>query len=558
MNKLTACLMLLWAALAHSGSLNPVMPVPANVQLGVTNPALTTEHLIYTRQDGENQRVWSHHLGDKTHIDLLIDNPTALISMGDLALVIAESANGPVNHDLFDVYRTDGTPEGTTLLHQLPDVYRLEMTDQAVFIIQDKNIHQFEGDQWTHHVMEVSPGINHLDEPDFCQLSDEHFMFLGRVGSSSLQVNSNFGLTLPLRCVAFECGISIGKIGNQCLISQVNENGYKSFQTLIKANLQPLDDIDRDLSQYRAFAELNGQLVGLWVAEQASEFSLHQLNPDTFEVISQSSHAFLSGFPFSSGYTPKLLSTADHLMVYYDRVYWFDQELVQLSSSGNNNIPGYYIHQNSGIFTGPSSTRITNGCPYYGWCGEDQPNPELIILDQPFQDRIYKSTFRQNMTAIEHNPLTDQTLLLITDLVSGQPGVYQWAEQPNMGRLANGIWYNPELPSQGLSINHGVRQNGSQYLFVSAYLFEQGQPLWLAGSVDVDGTDQNVTIELYRYEGPGLFEPGQTATQSAFATVQLEMPSCQALGVVLNVGQTEHTLTLYRADDVRPSPWCQD
>jgi len=567
MNKLIGCLMLLWLIPAHTGSLNPVMPVSPDVQLGATPPALTTEYLIYEQVEGQNKRVWSHHLTEKTQTDLMINNPLELISLGEQVLIITTSDRGPYDYEVFDVYRTDGSAEGTTFVHSFANEYRLEVTNHGVFIITYGDIYQHQGEQWTHHDLLGNTGINHLGAPDFCQLNEDHFIFLGGgvyfsygnvFPSLELDIHSNFDLFVPLSCDRYECEITLEQIGEYCIISQTNPNGYRSFQFLVNQTPQALNySGGRDVSQYRSFTWLNDQLIGLWGEERAGEFSLHQLNPDTFEVISQTTQALPEGITLNGSTAPKLVSAGDHLLVAFDQTYWFDQSLMYLPVPENTVPELFFLLDHSERYSNALATLIINDCPWF-YCWDDTDGPQLVSLSQPHRPQIFSSNHQQAVSAIDHNPLTGQTLLMITDQTTEQAGIYQLAEQPNIGRQTNGIWYNPELPSQGLSINHGVRQDGSQYLFVSTYVFEQGQPLWLAGSVDVDGTDPTITLDLYRYSGPGLFEPGQAANQAEFATLQLQMPSCNALNAVLSVGQTDHPLTLYRANDVRVDRWCQD
>jgi hypothetical protein len=567
MNKLIGCLMLLWLIPAHTGSLNPVMPVSPDVQLGATTPALTTEYLVYEQVEGQNKRVWSHHLTEKTQTDLMINNPLELISLGEQVLIITTSDSGPYDYEVFDVYRTDGSAEGTTFVHSFANEYRLEVTNHGVFIITFEDIFQHQGEQWIHHELDGNTGINHLGASDFCQLNEERFIFLGGgtyvafgqvYPSQDLNVHSNFDLFVPLNCERDECDITLEQIGAYCIISQTSPSGFQSFQFLVNQTPQALNySGGRDVSQYRSFAWLNNQLIGLWGEERAGAFSLHHLNPDTFEVIKQTTHSLPEGITLVSGFNPRLVSAGDHLMVAYDQTYWFDQSLEHLPPPDDRETWDVFLLQQSEVFSQSASTLVISPCPWY-YCWDEADGPQLVSLAQPHQPRVFVSNHEQNLSVIDHNPLTGDTLLTLTDLATEQPGIYQLAEQPNIGRQTNGIWYNPELPSQGLSINFGVRQNGSQYLFISTYVFEQGQPLWLAGVVDVDGTEPMITMDLYRYDGPGLFEPGQAASQAEFATLQLQMPSCNALSAVLSVGQTNHPLTLYRANDVRADRWCQD
>lgn len=149
------------------------------------------------------------------------------------------------------------------------------------------------------------------------------------------------------------------------------------------------------------------------------------------------------------------------------------------------------------------------------------------------------------------NVITDkeetETYALIKDLRGGQSSIKKLDAVPDMGSLSVGNWFDPDYKNQGMSIVEGLRDDGSRYLFVTLYLFRDGQPLWLAGVGEISYPQPTIDIELGEYNGLGLWQADMPAHVEKFADLTLSMSGCHQMMVnfVTVEGQT-YSLELQR------------
>ena len=79
--------------------------------------------------------------------------------------------------------------------------------------------------------------------------------------------------------------------------------------------------------------------------------------------------------------------------------------------------------------------------------------------------------------------------------------LYKVSNQLAISNQLDGLWINDDYKSQGLSIHTGVRSDNSQYIFVSFYIYRDGLPFWIAGSVDYSNGLSEISVDLFEYEG---------------------------------------------------------
>ena len=157
--------------------------------------------------------------------------------------------------------------------------------------------------------------------------------------------------------------------------------------------------------------------------------------------------------------------------------------------------------------------------------------------------------------SLHHNELIDvitdkeetETYALIKDLRGGQSSIKKLDAVPDMGSLSVGNWFDSDYKNQGMSIVEGLRDDGSRYLFVTLYLFRDGQPLWLAGVGEISYPQPTIDIELGEYNGLGLWQADMPAHVEKFADITLSMSGCHQMMVnfVTVEGQT-YSLELQR------------
>jgi hypothetical protein len=139
--------------------------------------------------------------------------------------------------------------------------------------------------------------------------------------------------------------------------------------------------------------------------------------------------------------------------------------------------------------------------------------------------------------------------LKLHDDNTGKSNIYSYNDQPRLNDLINGIWHEPDIINQGLVIQKGRRQNGSEYVFTTFYTFDQGEPLWLAGVSDLLPEQQQLEITLHKYEGIQLFEYNNTPNSEVFGQLNIEMKTCNRIYATFNSEPYNLSFNLYRIDD---------
>jgi len=167
-----------------------------------------------------------------------------------------------------------------------------------------------------------------------------------------------------------------------------------------------------------------------------------------------------------------------------------------------------------------------------------------------------------NGNAIKHiiaNKNSPESFVLKQNLDSGIYQICSLDHLPDIGSLSVGNWFDPDYQSQGVSIVEGERDDGSRYLFVTLYLFQDGEPLWLAGTSNISYPQPALDIELGAYSGPGLWQADTPASVEKFADMTLSMSSCHRMMLAMETedGQS-FNLELQRMVNKNIDHLCQD
>ncbi len=107
--------------------------------------------------------------------------------------------------------------------------------------------------------------------------------------------------------------------------------------------------------------------------------------------------------------------------------------------------------------------------------------------------------------------------------------MYLIEDQPRINDLMNGPWFDTAYQDQGISINPGVRKEGSQYLFLTYYLFNNNEPLWLAGVSNYIPGQKNITIELFEFQGADYLDYTTTPSSNTVGSMTLTPQSCHTM-----------------------------
>jgi len=129
--------------------------------------------------------------------------------------------------------------------------------------------------------------------------------------------------------------------------------------------------------------------------------------------------------------------------------------------------------------------------------------------------------------------------------------------QPAAGSAMQGPWVNTQYQNQGLSIHHGIRQDGSEYIYATLYLFRDGAPFWLAGATDVIAGQPAVDMELFEFNGANFLD-SEAPERIPFGFMNLRFTACDRMQATVRYGTSQTSLDLRRVDDRSFQDWCFD
>jgi hypothetical protein len=157
-----------------------------------------------------------------------------------------------------------------------------------------------------------------------------------------------------------------------------------------------------------------------------------------------------------------------------------------------------------------------------------------------------------------HNP-DSETLLFVLDSFlkpTGPREVFFLSELPAIGEAINGAWVDMRYFNQGLVINSGRRGDGSHYVFLTFYLYRDGQALWLAGDQNYTPGQASIDIDLFEYNGIDFLETNNPPDRQSFGTLSLTFTDCGRLSGSLTHGSQAQEFTFLRIDDIAFNHQC--
>lgn len=155
----------------------------------------------------------------------------------------------------------------------------------------------------------------------------------------------------------------------------------------------------------------------------------------------------------------------------------------------------------------------------------------------------------------------DNYYVYATNRSTGKNVIYKISEQAVISNQLTGLWVSDQWQSQGLSIHTGTRNDASQYIFLSFYIYRDGQPFWLAGSDELNTGMPSQTINLAEYKGQSFLsnDPNQDFEQINFGTMTLTPMGCNQLQVQISpVNEPSIQLEMDRIVNTEFSNICAD
>ncbi len=251
-----------------------------------------------------------------------------------------------------------------------------------------------------------------------------------------------------------------------------------------------------------------------------------------------------------------------------------------------------YIYSNTGCFPLKSTTKCTPQPPdpYKLYIYDTSYNLVNKIIDDTFgyirleniegKDFLIKGNYQADslleLKDGKKGQVVSDIKVAMLDIIGGDSGeyyihgqdkttnsigIYKASEQAVISNQLTGLWISDQWQSQGLSIHTGTRADSSQYVFVSFYIYRDGQPFWLAGSDELNTGMSSQTINMAEYKGQSFLsnDPNQDFEQINFGTITLTPMGCNQLQVQISpVDEQSIQLDMGRIVNTEFSNVCAD
>lgn len=153
------------------------------------------------------------------------------------------------------------------------------------------------------------------------------------------------------------------------------------------------------------------------------------------------------------------------------------------------------------------------------------------------------------------------TYAIGTDRISQTPAIYKISDSILISNQLSGLWISVGLESQGLSIHTGIRPDGSEYMFVSFYIYKDGKPFWVAGSEELNLGSNTIEIDLFEFKGSSFLtnDANQNNERLMFGTLKIIPDTCDSIHIELEILNADNVnLDMQRITDVSHDNSCSD
>ncbi|WP_223787365.1 hypothetical protein [Marinicella meishanensis] len=461
------------------------------------------------------------------------------------------------------VWRTDLTAGGTVELPGAPGSIGLVISNDLLFTKQPVN----SSDSHDYRLARVtSDGVAqfdlsvtaYLDGLHVCAFGPQHVVVLTTKPDDVTVISRYFnGEVVELTGLVperFNLEVkSMFLVDHQCFIAVKQRNSSQLPEILrvnVDGGIQRYQD-DPDIAAYRTqeFLTINGRVFGAGLA------GFYRLDP-TFQTIDLATE-------LTDDYWGRSSFTGAQV---------FQDHIVVLETITADPPPRFLSFFDANLQRVESSVLIGNDRYFRPVQVYPTATNSLLKLDKDYQGLVQDllvvptainaaGTLKYREIRIDQvvaDPGSQVAYLNTTNNITQVKGIHAIEQQPTMGDQANGPWVDLSRERQGLVITKGQRADGSAYLFVTIYTFRNGQPLWLAGSANIENNQQTITMAISEYRGIDLFEQGNTPEQQAFGSLTMGFTGCDAMLAVIDYGDDTVALNLTRIDDVTFVDRCID
>ena len=517
------------------------------LKLAATNPVLLDEYLLFQTTNEEGVILWSQHIEDNNRVALFegqianfqvqngfrSENKQLLRNNNLVFFLVGD------NNDSKKMWRTDGTQTGTFQLESSA-IYQGLVSSQGLVFSQRNGgqIIATDGNNVTAHQFTFPStesicafGLNDLITRDYDSSNSTTYLKRSKNGIVS-------DIPVPGGNAFFTVGSGdVLRLGGVCFIGLFRNNTTPEVLMVSESGeVNQLSD-SYDTSAVRQIFKLNDRLYAR-ENNQIIRFNENLDGADKSFVFSDELGVYetevLADYIVAKTTTPYVSPAVNF-------THYFDADLNELDELGGTfvPVPEYYLTANGPNYLTSSSN---NGI----YLLAQDVGMESILLS-------VKNAFIDEVTSHENQ---QEIYFLQKDKVTGQRSIVVTAEKPGIGNSVNGLWHDPEVLNQGMSVHTGERADGSKYVFVTVYTFKDGAPFWLAGVAEIQHPQTEIEVLVGDYKDSNMFEAGMVPTEHVFGTLKLEMTACDNLETTLTSDDTSFVLDLSRIDNVQHSHLC--
>jgi hypothetical protein len=450
------------------------------------------------------------------------------------------------------VWQTDGTPEGTSQIYANGIMSGLKVSNGLLYF-SDVNTGQmvtYDGTQIVQHeVLDIS-----FDIDDVCAFTGDNIIAIGfaeGVGGPYLQSNAGnvteLDLELPITINGYElnftshngsCYTHVPNSAAGTDIWKFNADGSSELLLTLQ------NGITSGLLSHQGrlyIRQINDQFLGLKISRLSADETMvdatyGDLNTQDLFITEWTSLGESIAIRTT---TPNASPAVDTVLILSSSLADFPQQQVLFPTA----MPRAFETQDGWIL---QIGQILNGI-----------KPVNQLITNPFSSD-QSTLLLPEGTAYQFTSDPNRYGVYMLAYDGLKTTLYQTADQPDIGPIITGGWYNPNIENQGLNIIQGTRFNGSEYVSVTGYTYKDGLPFWFAGNADIQAPQNSIDIELFEFSGIGMFEADNTPTRTSYGTINLQMNGCNELNSIITTADEAFEMPLYRADDVSFTQNCVD
>ncbi len=512
---------------------------------------LTETHLYYQTQKNTDISLWSMDLTTKKKeklVDSLYDtegdDDTQAI---DYIKTYRDQIYFSHINESYDRYLwlTDGTKTGTQRVNNTRlnsggkfGVFKEELFAENIdmYLIQLRNNVFI-----THDIKH--PSLDHI-----CVFSEDDFIIQSRnAAADTFTLNRIKGSTKTAFYTyssTYDDDAGFETYNDSCLFTHT-ANGMRKVMN-VPENGDP--NFISELENVSSIKRLINHLGRIYISSLNTDSSIqaiHRLSEDLIEID--------ASIEINDVFSIQSISSENHLLnavIEYKNSgglmahTFFDKELNGINTP-------FKLYNNLNQSTYSSDLNVTN------IFNDDRDDAVIQTINS--QNNISLLSIKNHyITEVITNSNSTAIYLVLYDRNLGAKNIYSLNDQPPINNSINGTWHEYDIINQGLVIQKGKRHDSSDYIFVTLFVFDQGQPLWLAGVSELALDQKTINIDLYKYDGIQMFEYDTAPTQELYAQISMNLANCNTLNLTFSSETYNQSLPLYRIDDTSYRHLCPE